>query len=246
MRRRFKVLIVVSIAVLIVTSGFVIWAETPPTPMQQAYDAIKSDTNVNVIQGRWLVFEPTAVNYTTGFIFYPGGRIDSLSYAPYAHAIAAQGYLVIIVPMPFNLAVFGVNSANDVIVAYPNVTGWAIGGHSLGGSMAAQYIHDNPNKAEGLALWASYPPSGVDLSEFNITAVTVHGTNDGLVSSKQIDDSLKQLPPETVRVEINGGNHAQFGWYGSQSGDNSATISREEQQSITVNATVQMLTELGT
>ncbi len=246
MRRRFKVLIVVLIAVLIVTSGFVIWAETPPTPMQQAYDAIKSDTNVNVIQGRWLVFEPTAVNYTTGFIFYPGGRIDSLSYAPYAHAIAAQGYLVIIVPMPLNLAVFGVNSANDVIVAYPNVTEWAIGGHSLGGSMAAQYIHDNPNKAEGLALWASYPPSGVDLSEFNITAVTVHGTNDGLVSSKQIDDSLKQLPPVTVRVEINGGNHAQFGWYGSQSGDNSATISREEQQSITVNATVQMLTELGT
>jgi hypothetical protein len=246
MRRRFKVLIVVLIAVLVVLSGFVIWAETPPTPMQQAYDAIKSDTNVNVIQGRWLVFEPTAVNYTTGFIFYPGGRIDSLSYAPYAHAIAAQGYLVIVVPMPLNLAVFGVNSANDVIVAYPNVTEWAIGGHSLGGSMAAQYIHDNPNKAEGLALWASYPPSGVDLSEFNITAVTVHGTNDGLVSSKQIDDSLKQLPPETVRVEINGGNHAQFGWYGSQSGDNLATISREEQQSITVNATVQMLTELGT
>jgi len=144
---------------------------------------------------QWLVFDPVTTNYTTGFIFYPGGRVNYLAYAPYAHAIAAEGYLVVIVPMPLNLAVFGVNSANDVIAAYPNITSWAIGGHSLGGTMAAQYIHDNPNKVEGLALWASYPPSGVDLSTFNITVVTVHGTNDGLVSSQQIDDSPKQYRP---------------------------------------------------
>ena len=245
MRRRFKILIVALIVVLAVFSGFVIWAETPSPPMQQAYSALPSDSYVTVSQDQWLVFEPKAVNYTTGFIFYPGGRVNYLAYAPYAHDIAAQGYLAVIVPMPLNLAVFGVNSANDVIAAYHNVSYWAVGGHSLGGSMAAQYIHDNPGKVEGLALWASYPPSGVDLSKSNISVVTVHGTNDGLVSSKQIDDSLRQLPPDTVRVEIEGGNHAQFGWYGTQSGDNSATISREQQQSITVNATVQMLSKLS-
>ena len=244
MRRRNKILIIVLIAVLVVFSGFIIWAETPPPPMQQAYDSSKSDANVSVLQAHWLVFEPKNANYTTGFIFYPGGRINYLSYAPYAHAIAAQGYLVVIVPMPLNLAVLGVNAANEVIASYPNVTAWAIGGHSLGGSMAAQYIHDNPNKVEGLALWASYPPSGVNLSTFNITTVTIHGTNDGIVSSQQIEDSLKQLPTETVRVEITGGNHAQFGWYGSQSGDNPATISREQQQDLTVNATIQMLEKL--
>jgi Alpha/beta hydrolase family len=244
MRRRYKILIVALFAVLVVFSGFVVWAETPPSPMQQAYDAAKSDANVTVSQSQWLVFEPEATNYTTGFIFYPGGRVNYLAYAPYAHAIAAEGYLVVIVPMPLNLAVFGVNSANDVIAAYPNITSWAIGGHSLGGTMAAQYIHDNPKKLEGLALWASYPPSGVDLSKFNITVVTVHGTNDGLVSSQQIDDSLKQLPPDTIRVEIDGGNHAQFGWYGSQSGDNAATISLDQQQELTVNATAQMLGKL--
>ena len=244
MRRRYKILIVALFAVLVVFSGFVVWAETPPSPMQQAYDAAKSDANVTVSQSQWLVFEPEATNYTTGFIFYPGGRVNYLAYAPYAHAIAAEGYLVVIVPMPLNLAVFGVNSANEVIAAYPNITSWAIGGHSLGGTMAAQYIHDNPKKLEGLALWASYPPSGVDLSKFNITVVTVHGTNDGLVSSQQIDDSLKQLPPETIRVEINGGNHAQFGWYGPQSGDNPTTISRDQQQDLTINATAQMLRKL--
>jgi len=245
LRRRYKILIAVLIAVLAVFSGFAIWAETPPPPMQQTYDALHSDAYVTVSQGQWLVFEPKTVNYTTGFIFYPGGRVNYFAYAPYAHDIAAQGYLAVIVPMPLNLAVFGVNLANDVIAAYPNVTSWAVGGHSLGGSMAAQYIHDNPSKVEGLALWASYPPSGIDLSKTNITVVTIHGTNDGLVSSKQIDDSLKQLPPNTVRVEIEGGNHAQFGWYGTQSGDNSAIISREQQQSITVNATVQMLSKIS-
>jgi hypothetical protein len=240
-RRRYKILIVALTAVLAILSGFVIWAETPSPPMQQAYEALKSDANVSVSQGQWLVFEPKDDNYSTGFIFYPGGRVNYLAYAPYGHAIAAEGYLVVIVPMPLNLAVFGVNSANDVIAAYPNVTSWSLGGHSLGGSMAAQYIHDNLGKVEGLALWASYPPSGVDLSKFNITVVTIHGTNDGIVSSKQIDDSLKQLPPFTIRVEIDGGNHAQFGWYGAQSGDNQATISREQQQNLTVNATVQIL-----
>ncbi len=244
MRRRYKIPIVVLVAVLVVFSGFVVWAETPPAPMQQAYGALTSDANVVVSQGRWLVFYPTASNYSTGLIFYPGGRVNYLSYAPYAHKIAAQGYFVVIVPMPLNLAVFRVNSASDVISTFSNVTAWAIGGHSLGGSMAAQYVHDNPNRVEGLALWASYPPSGVDLSTFSIAAVTIHGTNDGLVSSQQIDDSLKQLPPNTVRVEINGGNHAQFGWYGLQSGDNPSTISREQQQEQTVNATIQMLSKL--
>lgn len=245
MRRRYKVLIAVAIVILAVFAGFVIWAETPPAPMQQAYDALQSDASVTVTQGQWIVFQPKNTNYTTGFIFYPGGRINPISYAPYAHEIAAQGYLVVIVPMPLNLAVFGINEANNVIAAYPNLTHWAIGGHSLGGTMAAQYIQDNPGKVQGLALWTSYPPSGVNLSNSNISVVTIHGTNDGLVSSQQITDSLKQLPPDTVRVEIDGGNHAQFGWYGPQSGDNSASISREQQQNITVNATVQMLSKLG-
>lgn len=244
MRRRYKFIIVIFAVILIIFSGFVVWAETPPSPTQEAYFALNSDAKVEVTRGNALVFKPTNANYTTGFIFYPGGRVNYIAYAPYAHAIAAQGYLVIIVRMPLNLAVFGVNSANDVIAAYPNVTSWGIGGHSLGGSMAAQYIHDNKGKIEGLALWASYPPSGVDLSMFDIAVTTIHGLNDGLVSIQQIDDSLKQLPSSTVRVEIDGGNHAQFGWYGAQSGDNSATINHEVQQGITVNATVRMLEKL--
>ena len=134
MRRRYKILIIVLLVALMIFTGFIVWAETPPSPMKQAINALQSDSNVTVISGQWLTFKPTTTNYTTGLIIYPGGRVDYRSYAPLAHSIANEGYLTIIVPMPLNLAVFGANAANDVIKSYPEFTSWAIGGHSLGGT----------------------------------------------------------------------------------------------------------------
>jgi dienelactone hydrolase len=244
MRRRYKVLLGILSAIAVVFVGFVIWAETPPSPMPEAYNALKSDSSVIVSIGNWLVFTPVSSNVSTGFIIYPGGRVDYRSYAPAAHALAAEGYLVVIPLMPLNLAVFGLDTANDVIGQYPNISSWAIGGHSLGGTMAAQFAFENPSKIRGLVLWAAYPASGTDLSKSNLLVTTIYGSNDGLVSTAQTSDSLKLLPPSTIRVEIAGGNHAQFGWYGDQAGDNPATITREEQQNLTVTATIQLLEKL--
>ncbi len=244
MRRRYKVLLGTLVVLAVVFSGFVIWAETPPSPLPEAYDALKSDKSVTVSVGNWLVFTPLSSNVSTGFIIYPGGRVDFRSYAPAAHAIAQAGYLVVIPKMPLNLAVFGVGTANDVIGHYPNVSSWGIGGHSLGGTMAAQFAFENPSKIKGLVLWAAYPASGTDLSKSNLLVTTIHGGSDGLVSTVQIDDSLRLLPFSTVRVEMAGGNHAQFGWYGDQAGDNAATITRQAQQNLTVTATVQLLEKL--
>jgi hypothetical protein len=244
MSQRYKVIIAVLLVVMVVLVGFVVWAETPPEPMPQAYAALKSDSDVTVTMNQWLVFTPVNSSSNVGFIIYPGGRVDYRSYAPEAHALAAQGYLTVIVPMLLNLAVFSENAANDIIASYPQITSWAIGGHSLGGTIAAQFCHDNPGKIEGLVLWAAYPESGTNLTTSNLLVTTIHGSEDGLVSGTQIEDSLMQLPPSTVRVEIAGGNHAQFGWYGNQQGDNAAKISRELQQSQIVNATLQLLQKL--
>jgi pimeloyl-ACP methyl ester carboxylesterase len=213
--------------------------------MPEAHTALQSDSSVDVRIGRWLIFSPADSNTSTALIIYPGGRVDPRSYAPAAHTIAARGYLTIIVPMPLNLAVLGVNSAANVIESYPEIQNWAIGGHSLGGTMAAQFAHKNASEIKGLVFWAAYPASGNDLSKLNIAAVTIHGSNDGLVSQSQIDDSLGLLPVDTVSVEIEGGNHAQFGWYGGQPGDNEATISRELQQDQIVTATAMLLEKLG-
>jgi hypothetical protein len=67
---------------------------------------------------------------------------------------------------------------------------------------------------------------------------------DGLSKPDRITSSAALLPSGTVFVAIEGGNHAQFGWYGDQSGDNPATISREDQQEQIVQATAALLASL--
>ena len=110
--------------------------------------------------------------------------------------------------------------------------------------MAAQFTYENPSKVSGLILWAAYPTSENNLSKRSLLVTTIHGSLDGLVSSSQIQDSMKLLPPTTIRIEIAGGNHAQFGWYGDQPGDNAAVITREKQQSQIANASIQLLLKL--
>jgi hypothetical protein len=246
MSRIRKILIIVPLLiVLIVLTGFIVWAETPLGPMSQALSALQSDSAVTVTTEKWLTFTPA--NFTThvGFIIYPGGHVDYRSYAPQAHALAAEGYLTIIAPMTLNLAIFSEGAATDIINAHPEVTSWAIGGHSLGGVIAAQYCHDNPGKIAGLVLWAAYPESGTNLTGSTLKVVTIHAVLDGVVSEGQIQNSLTQLPAGTVKVEVEGGNHGQFGWYGDQPGDKTATISRETQQAQVLNATEQLLQKLA-
>ena len=244
MRKRSKIILLLLSVIIITGAGFVIWAETPLGPMSEALDALKTDSQVTVTTGDWLIFKPNNSTPHSGFIVYPGGRVDYRSYAPEAHEIASRGFLVIIVKAPLNLAVLDANAAQRVIDTYPTVTSWAVGGHSLGGTMAAQYAATAPQTLRGLVLWAAYPASGNDLSKTNLALLTIHGTRDGLVSSTQIDDSLKQLPIGTIRVEIQGGNHAQFGWYGPQPGDNDADISRLVQQEQVVQVTTELLTKI--
>lgn len=245
MCRRNQIFIVVLAILGVIGVGFVVWAETPLGPMSEAVNALKSDSSVVVTVGEWLVFQPSDAAKNVGYVIYPGGRVDYRSYSPVAHALASEGYLVVIVHMPLNLAVLGADSAQKVIDAFPGVGSWAIGGHSLGGTMAAQYASHAPPMVKGLVLWASYPASGNDLSRRDISVATIHGVLDGLVSSTQIDESMKMLPIDTVRVEIEGGNHAQFGWYGPQPGDNKAIISRESQQARVVESTLQLLKRIG-
>ncbi|NJN82459.1 MAG: alpha/beta hydrolase, partial [Caldilineaceae bacterium] len=148
--------------------------------------------------------------------------------------------------MPLNLAVLAPDRAADVIAAFPAIDQWAVAGHSLGGAMAATFAYDNPSAVDGLALWAAYPPGGNSLADRDDLAVTsIYGTLDGLATVEEIDLSRPLLPASTAFVAIEGGNHAQFGWYGDQAGDNPATISRAEQQAQTVSATMALLDSLG-
>lgn len=246
MKKRLLWLFPLGIVILIL-GGFTIWAYTPLGPLPMGLEALQSDASISVSQvNGWLVFRPlNTVVVTTGFIIYPGGRVDYRAYAPTARAIAAQGNLVVLTRMPFNLAVFGAQTADKVILAYPEVKNWAVGGHSLGGAMGAAYVYQNPGKVKGLVLWASYPAESNDLSDAAIQVVSIYGTEDGLATSDKIAASRQLLPADTIWVEIPGGNHAQFGWYGPQKGDNPTAVALPAQQYQITEATAAFLKALG-
>ncbi len=245
MRILKRVLVILLVALLVGGAGFAAWAYTPLGPLPEATTALRSDAAVQVTSAPWLTFVPAARQPTTGFIFYPGGRVDARSYAPAARAITAQGYLAVIVPVPFNLAVFRPAAAEAVIAAHPEVEQWAIGGHSLGGAMAANFAYTHPDAVQGLVLWAAYPAGNNSLAGRRLATVSIYGTQDGLATRAKIAASRPLLPADTQFVPIEGGNHAQMGWYGPQGGDGVASISREAQQAQVVDATVALLARLG-
>lgn len=235
---------IVVVLVLILVGGLLFLNARTARPMPEAQAAMQSDGQVVVEQGDWLVFRPAADEPQTGFIFYPGGLVDPVSYAPAARALAELGYLVVIPPMPLNLAVLAPNAASGIIEAFPAIQDWAIGGHSLGGAMAAQYADQNPQAIDGLALWAAFPAGSNDLSDQALEVASIYGSLDGLATPDEVRAATPQLPAGTTWVPIDGGNHAQFGWYGPQRGDNEATISREDQQQQTVAATAALLEQV--
>ena len=238
-KRIFLVLLVV---VALAGIGFVIWAETPLGPEPEALAALESDSQVTVTIDDYITFEPTDVQPTTGFILYPGGHVDYRSYAAPLHELAAQGYLVILVPVRLNLAFFEINAAQAPIEAHPEIEHWVVGGHSLGGVASAMFAKDNP-EIDGLIFWASYPADD-SFKNSDINVVSIYGTND-MAGMEKFEETKSLLPQDTQFIVIDGGNHAQFGDYGPQPGDNPATISRAEQQKQAVEASANFLQELS-
>ncbi len=246
-----KILRIIGVGVLAITAvavvGFVIWALDAHPPEPEALAALNETSAIEIETEPWLTFAPTSPDrpVTTGLILYPGGRVDPRAYAPAARLIALRGYRVVIVPMPLNLAFFAPRRADAVIAAYPEIQTWAVGGHSLGGAMAALYVdRAAPDAVAGLALWAAYPAEPNDLSDAeDLTALSIYATRDGLMTEEEFEASRPLLPSNTRWVTIEGGNHTQFGAYGAQQGDQPATISRTAQQGMIVEATVGLLLE---
>ncbi|WP_167935774.1 alpha/beta fold hydrolase [Halothermothrix orenii] len=222
-----------------------IWLLNPYEAMDYAIEIMGNKNGVRITRNDWIVVEPANLNKVdTGFIFYPGGRVKAEAYTPLAFNIARSGYKVVIVPMPVNLAIFGINEADKVIKKYNHIDNWVIGGHSLGGAMAARYASENPSRITGLILLASYPSKEDDLSRGDLDVLSIYATRDGIATAEKINNSKELLPADTVWVKIEGGNHSQFGFYGFQSGDNEAIISRKEQQKETIKAIKKFLLKI--
>ena len=232
------------VLVVVVLAGATAYFSIPQPDLPEAAAALRSTDAVafTALPNGDLEFAADVTPPTTGLILYPGGKVDAKAYAPAAREIAARGFFVAIVTVPLNLAVLDIDAATRVIERHPEVDRWAVGGHSLGGSMAAEYVARQPHAIRGLVLWASY--TATDLSRLSIDALVMYGSLDNGAARMTSAEALAKLPANPTITRIDGGNHEQMGWYTGQPNDPPATISREEQQSAVVAATVEFLASL--
>ena len=184
-----------------------------------------------------MIFGDTDSEY--GFIFYPGGKVEYTAYTALMRELVANGVFCVLVKMPFNLAVLDMDAAEGIQEKYPEIDSWYIGGHSLGGSMAAAYLGDNAEEYEGLVLLGSY--STEDLSDDDVTVLSIYGSEDKVLNAAKYDKNKSNLPENFTEVVIDGGCHAYFGMYGEQDGDGTASISNEEQVYLTANYVIEFM-----
>ncbi len=234
---------VVGLVLIVAILGLVgvgAWWLQPQPLLPEADASLASTPDVTFHDaGSRLEWSPVAAPPTTGLIVYPGAKVPPAAYGPLAQAIAGQGYLVVIEAMPLNLAILGIGKADEAIAAHPGIRHWAIGGHSLGGSMAAQYAADHLDRLDGLVFWAAY--AATDLSASRLSVLSTWGSLDAGAARMSGADARAAVPAGAAFVEIPGGNHEQMGYYTGQPNDPPATISRDDQQRSVAASTVELL-----
>ena len=206
-----------------------------------AKQALLSDEAVKVewIEDDVIAFVPEDV--VAGLIFYPGGKVEYTAYAPLLHGLAEEGVLCVLCRMPGNLAVLSLDTADGLQENFSGIEKWYIGGHSLGGSMAAVHVAEHADDYNGLILLAAY--STKDISSSGLQVLSVYGTQDGVLNMEKYANNLTNLPADRKECIIEAGCHAQFGCYGEQDGDGTPGISGEEQRQITIEAVMELIGE---
>lgn len=179
---------------------------------------------VTVVDGTTTIELVPARPTGKGLVFVPGARVDPRAYAEVLGPVAEAGHLVVIVKPPFGMAIAQPGQPGTAIEAHPEITSWAVGGHSLGGVVASWYAQDHPDQVDGLLLFGSYADR--DLSGTDLVVESVWGSNDGLTTPEDIERTRSNLPPSADFTEIVGGVHAYFGDYGAQPGDGQPGIDR--------------------
>jgi len=236
-----------SSALLLLTLGLIGCSAEPMPEVQQQFELDLQAGRVEQRDG-YYAFPPTAAQPAkhSCFVFYPGALVDAVAYAPLMRSVSAAGYPSYLLQLPMNLAVMAMDAADKVKAdaqASQQCQSYVIGGHSLGGVAAANYAIANPN--DGLLLLASYPQESKPITEHQGAAVSIFASNDGLTTLADIYASKTTMPAATRWVEVKGGNHAKFGWYGVQDGDGESDITREQQQAIVLQVALELLDQVN-
>lgn len=155
--------------------------------------------------------------------------MEEAAYSPLLSELADNGLCCILVKMPFRLAVLRPDAAQQVMEDFPGIRNWYIGGHSLGGAMAADFAVSKGQNLCGLILLAAYPTKSLG----SLSVLFVYGSEDGVLDREKYSNARSLANSFTEHV-IEGGNHAGFGDYGPQKGDGAGWVSHEQQWQMTV------------
>ncbi len=208
--------------------GFIIYASDYYGADQTAIDYYEKDSRLIIEHNQITI--PSSSDKTTAFIFYPGAKVEYIAYLPLFEKLNDEtDMMVVMLKMPLNFAFLGMNAADKIIEANPEIDEWIMVGHSLGGAMASSYASNHQDEIVALIVLGAYVYGDYPIEQ----SLTIYGSLNTSVEEKLTYD-------ENI-VEIMGGNHAQFGNYGFQKGDSTALISAEEQQNQTVQAIVDFI-----
>lgn len=239
--------------------GFVIWATISTLWLANSYrtrgvpdGALRSSPTVSVGDGATVLeFLPTSSSGKPALVFMCGSGVSAHAYAPLLRPVAEAGYAVFVVKLPYRFAPLASNKqaavkrASAVLAAHPEISHWVISGHSLGGAMACRLAQSNPKTFSAMVLVGTTHPKQDDLSSLAMPVTKVYASNDGVAPPDRTLSNKRLLPKDTQWVEIQGGNHSQFGHYGHQLLDGKATISREAQQTATRSALLEALAKVA-
>lgn len=217
--------LVLAAAILILLLGaFLVYAGSYYRADAAAAAALVSDAEVEVVQTAygWLFDGPSG---DCACVFYPGAKVEETAYAPFLHRLAAAGVDVCLLRVPLRFAFFAPNKAAAVMEQY-DYARWFVGGHSLGGAIAALYAAEHGDGLDGLILCAAYPTRALD---DDLTEILLYGSEDTVLNREKLEEGRQFAPDNSLELVIEGGNHAQFGSYGEQKGDGTPSLSAEEQ-----------------
>ena len=230
-----KVLIGLAISIMIAAGVFFWYVNDYYQATVEAVEALQSDESITVTEtDDTITFTPNGKDPEEGVIFYPGGKVEAEAYAPLLRSLAEADLLVVIAKMPFHLAVFDADAAEAIMEQEVSVQDWYLAGHSLGGVMASSFAANQTDRVDGLIFLASYPSN--DLTDAPFSALSIYGSEDEVLSRESYDKAQAKLPDDYTEIVLDGGNHGQFGDYGPQEGDGTASFSADQQQQQTVEA----------
>ncbi len=227
-RAKVRIVLAVPLLVLALAAVLILGYSKPLAAAPEALTALRTENGIRVVDRiTWYELVPsvedargTLVRPATGLVFLPGARVDPRAYAPELRRVAQAGYLVVVLKEPFGFSVADRGHAAKVVANHPEVAHWVVGGHSLGGTVAASFAAED-RRIEGLLLLASYPSGRLERDDLRVTSVS--GELDRLVTPADVEKSKANLPAGTTYVVIPGASHASFGAYGAQQGDGTPT-----------------------